>query len=165
MTQARSSDMSRRFLILPMLAVLAGAGCSFNHQSATTSPSNASAQLLGGVWATTQSFPGIGSGSVQDACTNFKWQVTDFSGSTGSGTFSATCLNGTMTISGTARGTMSGTIVNWTATATATGAGVPTGCAISLAGTAAFEGSQIRIPYSGTTCLGPVSGTEILGKS
>jgi hypothetical protein len=60
---------------------------------------------------------------------------------------------------------LSGTIVNWTATATAAGAGVPTGCAISLAGTAVFEGSQIRIPYSGTTCLGPVSGTEILGKN
>jgi hypothetical protein len=158
--------MSRRFLIVvPMLAVLAGAGCSFKHESNTTSPSNASAQLLGGVWATKQSFPGLGSGSVQDSCTDFKWQVTDFSGSAGSGTFSATCLNGMLNISGSARGTLSGTTVNWTATATATGAGVPTGCAISLAGTAALDGNQIRIPYSGTTCLGPVSGTEILGKS
>jgi len=156
--------MRRRFLIVPILAALAGAGCSFNHESKTTSPSNAAAQVLGGVWGTTQSFPGLGSGSVQDACTNFKWQVTDFSGSTGSGTFSATCLNGALNISGTARGILSGTTVNWTATATATGPGVTTACAISLAGTAALEGNQIRIPYSGTTCLGPVSGVEFLGK-
>src|SRR5262245_37434028 len=136
--------MRRKFLIIvPMLAVLAGAGCSFNHESKTTSPSNASAQLLGGVWATTQSFPGPGSGSVQDSCTNFKWQVTDFSGSAGSGTFSATCLNGTMNISGSARGTLNGTTVSWTATATATGAGVPTSCAISLAGTAVLDGNLI----------------------
>jgi hypothetical protein len=157
--------MSRRILILPLLAVLAGTACSFNHESTKTSPSNASAQALGGVWATTQSFPGLGSGSVQQACTNFRWQVTDFSGASGSGTFGATCLNGTMNISGTARGTLSGTTVNWTATAAATGAGVPAGCAISLAGTVVLEGNQFRIPYTGTTCLGPVSGTEILGKS
>ena len=157
--------MSRRILIPAILAVLTGAACSFNHESTKASPSNAATQALGGVWATTQSFPGIGSGSVQDSCTNFKWQVTDFSGTSGSGTFSATCLNGAMNIAGSARGTLSGTTVTWTATATATGAGIPAGCAISLAGTAVLDGNQIRIPYSGTTCLGPVSGTEILGKS
>ena len=31
--------------------------------------------------------------------------------------------------------------------------------------TATFDGAQFRIPYSGTTCLGPISGTEILRKS
>jgi hypothetical protein len=37
-------------------------------------------------------------------------------------------------------------------------------CPFSLSGTGSIEdnGNTLRIPYSGTTCLGPVSGTEVL---
>ena len=50
-------------------------------------------------------------------------------------------------------------------TATATGPGIPN-CPISLTGTGAVEDNNrtLRLPYSGTTCLGPVSGTEVLRK-
>jgi hypothetical protein len=51
--------------------------------------------------------------------------------------------------------------VQWTGTGTATAPDLPS-CAISLSGTAELGTDSIRIPYSGTTCLGPVSGVEIL---
>jgi hypothetical protein len=51
-----------------------------------------------------------------------------------------------------------------TATGTANIPGVP-GCAFSLSGTGTIvDNREITIPYSGTTCLGPVSGTETLRK-
>jgi hypothetical protein len=59
---------------------------------------------------------------------------------------------------------VSGSTVTWTATATASAAGFPQ-CPIALSGTATIESdSQIRVPYTGTTCLGAVSGTELLRK-
>jgi hypothetical protein len=71
---------------------------------------------------------------------------------------------GNMQVSGSATGTLSGSTINWSANATATVPGVPS-CPIALSGTATLEANnQIRIPYSGTTCLGPVSGTEIIKK-
>ena len=52
--------------------------------------------------------------------------------------------------------------MNWSANATGAVPGVPP-CAIAISGTATLEANnRIRIPYSGTTCLGPVSGTEIV---
>ena len=32
----------------------------------------------------------------------------------------------------------------------------------SLGGTAVIESNQVRVPYTGTSCFGNVSGTEIL---
>ena len=50
-----------------------------------------------------------------------------------------------------------------TVTGTAIIAGIPA-CAFSLNGTGSIEdnGNTLRLPYSGTTCLGPVSGSEVL---
>ena len=54
------------------------------------------------------------------------------------------------------RGHVVGAFVN----ATAVSGGVS--CAISLSGTAVVETGQVRVPYTGTSCFGSVSGTEIL---
>ncbi len=54
-------------------------------------------------------------------------------------------------------------MLTWTATATAVVPGITT-CPISLSGTAQLVGDVIQIPYSGTTCMGAVSGTETLKK-
>lgn len=148
----------KRYTFLVVLTAVMSAGC-FSFAS-KTSPTSASSQL-GGTWLTTQSLPGA-SGSIQDSCTNFRWAVTEFTGTTGAGTFSATCL-GNVQVVGSARGTLVGTMVNWSANATGTPPGGPS-CAIALSGSAILETNRIRIPYSGTTCLGPVSGTEILGR-
>jgi hypothetical protein len=37
-------------------------------------------------------------------------------------------------------------------------------CSITLTGTAELGTNSIRVPYSGSTCLGPVSGVQILTK-
>ena len=37
-------------------------------------------------------------------------------------------------------------------------------CSITLTGTAELGTNSIRIPYTGNTCVGPVSGVEILNK-
>ena len=149
--------MKHHVLLASVIAVaLAGSAC---FKTSTTSPSGTSVQSLAGTWASTQSLPGA-SGSLQDSCTNFQWAITQFSGMTAAGTFSATC-QGNIQIAGSAQGTLSGSTLNWSVSATATVPGMPS-CAIGLAGTATLETDQIRIPYSGTTCLGSVSGTEIV---
>jgi hypothetical protein len=155
--------MSRKLLTATLSAALIGAGCySYSHESSRTSPSTTAAQSLGGTWATAQSTPGGGSGGTQ-SCTNFSWRVTEFAGNSASGTFTATCL-GSLAVTGSAQGLISGTSINWSAAGNATGTGVAATCSVSLAGTAQLNDSQIRIPYTGTTCLGSVSGTEVLGK-
>jgi len=35
-------------------------------------------------------------------------------------------------------------------------------CPFSLSGTGTIDGDVIRVPYTGSTCLGPVSGTQVL---
>jgi hypothetical protein len=148
-------------LVLAGLAALLSAGCLEFLTQNTTSPSTtpaATLQGMGGSWASVSSVtPPAGT------CTDFHWSITEFTGTTGSGTFTATCA-GNLAIAGTAHGTLSGTTVNWTASATGTGPG-NVSCPISLTGTASFDGTQFRIPYTGTACGTPVSGTEILRKS
>lgn len=127
----------------------------------TTTTPPAASTALGGTWATTQSIPGA-SGSLNDSCVNFKWAVTQFNGTAGSGTFSATCM-GNVNVTGSASAALTtATSATWIANAIGTVPNQPP-CAVAISGTATLEASnQIRIPYSGTTCLGPVSGTEVI---
>jgi len=82
------------------------------------------------------------------------------------GTFSATCAGG-VSVTGQA----SGQLVNpTTIPVTVTGSAVlPTlgQCSFSLTGTGALDSTSttLTIPYTGTTCLGPVNGTETLHKA
>ena len=156
----------RRVLLVAVLvsASVASSAClefltDMFKPSATTTTS---AQSLVGTWGTTQSLPGS-SGSLADSCVDFTWTVTQYSGSSGSGTFSAKCM-GNVQVAGSASGTLSGTTLTWSANATGTVPNAPP-CAIALSGTATLESNnKIRIPYAGTTCLGPVSGTEVIQK-
>ncbi|HWK09351.1 MAG TPA: hypothetical protein VNR64_04835 [Vicinamibacterales bacterium] len=140
-------------------AAVATAGCvGFEHTSSLTSPTaQVSANALLGVWTSANVVPSPSS------CTNFQWHVTEQTANSAKGTFSATCAGG-LNVSGTAQGVLNGTTVSWSGTGTATAVDLPS-CAVSLSGTAELGTDSIRIPYSGTTCLGPVSGVEILKKS
>jgi hypothetical protein len=153
----------KRVVIAFLASVVAAASAACFDFKASTSPSSVTgntSQAIAGTWSTVQSLPGS-SGSLADACVNFKWSVTQFSGTSGSGAFSATCM-GSIQVSGTASATLAGSTLNWSASATGTVPG-QSACAIALAGTATLEANnQIRVPYSGTTCLGPVSGTEVI---
>jgi hypothetical protein len=151
--------MIRRWLPAVVFAACLSAGCfEFFNKSSIADPSSVTVSLLGGTWTTSTST----AGTLGGTCTNFSWQVTESSGSSGSGTFSATCF-GDMQVTGSAQGSLSGPTLTWSATATATVAGFPT-CNISISGTATLSGDTITIPYSGTTCAGSVSGTEVLKK-
>lgn len=144
----------KRVMMVVLLAAV-GVGCF----KVTTSPSpvNSSSQLLGGTWVTVESIPGA---TIYDSCTDFRWQVSEHTGNTAKGSYSAKCF-GNVNIAGTAEGVLNGVNITWSANATATVEGLPT-CAITLSGVATLETDRIRIPYSGSTCLGPVSGTEVV---
>jgi hypothetical protein len=149
--------MSKKALIVTVCAIFLNSACFEFLQQGKTSPTDYTVDFLGGTWASVSSAT-----SVLDTCTNFTWAVTEKSGDTGSGTFTATCLEN-LAVTGQASGVLVGTTVTWSATATGSSPGFPD-CAMTLQGAALLEGDQIRIPYTGSTCIGPVAGTEILRK-
>jgi len=140
---------------------LAAAGCvGFEHKSTVTGPTNGTATInaLMGTWASASS----GVIPSPSTCVDFKWNPTEQTATSAKGSFSATCAGG-LKVAGTASGTLSGSTITWGADGTATETGAPA-CAITLTGTAELGTNSIRIPYTGNTCVGPVSGVEILNK-
>ena len=147
-------------LACAVAACVVAAGC-VGYESRTTtpdSPTTTSVDALVGTWhsATTSIIPD------PNSCTDFTWTPTQQTATSAVGSFSATCAGG-LKASGTAGGTLKGTTVTWSGQAVATTADIPS-CTVSLSGTAELGANSIRISYSGTTCLGPVSGVEILNK-
>ena len=137
----------------------AAAGCvGYSNKTSATGPSSTAVAALMGNWASS-------SASVipsPSTCTDFKWNPTEQTANSAKGSFSATCA-GDLKVAGTATGTLTGSLINWSANGTATAPGM-SACSILLTGTAELGVDSIRIPYSGSTCLGPVSGIEILNK-
>jgi len=149
--------MIRRSLLAAMTAAaIASAACFDFTTSVTPSSTTAAASQLVGGWTSSTSNPS------QDSCTDFNWKVTQTSGNTATGTLSATCF-GSVRITGNASGVLSGTTLTWTASGTAVLPNLTT-CPISLSGTAQLAGDTITVPFTGTTCLGPISGTETMKK-
>ena len=142
------------WVIACALAAAAATGCFGYERKSTLGPSaNGAAGLLGN-WTSGNLIPQPGQ------CSDFKWEITEYTGNTAAGTFSAVCA-GDLRLNGSARGTLTGSVINWSADATASVPGLAS-CPITLTGTAELLVDSIRIPYSGTTCLGPVSGVETL---
>ena len=155
--------MKHHILAFALAAAAAAAGCvGFEHKTSVTSPSSTGIDALMGSWQSISSAPGVI--PSPSTCTNFHWNPTQQTLTTATGSFSATC--GDIQFAGTASGTLSGsTTVAWNANGTATSASLPVSpCPISLTGTAELGTNSIRVPYSGTTCLGTVSGVEILNR-
>jgi hypothetical protein len=146
--------MRNRALIAIVIA--AAAGCtSFERKSSLTGPTAAGTSSLLGTWTSSSIIPSPSS------CTDFKWNVTEQTGTSAKGSFSATCA-GDLKLAGTAQGVLQNTsTIAWSAQGTATAPGLPS-CAITLTGTAELGVETIRVPYSGDTCLGKVSGIESL---
>jgi hypothetical protein len=150
--------MIRTTLLSALTAAAFASAACFDFSSKITAPSGtnaATAGLVGG-WSSQGA-------SLEDSCKDFKWSVTQTSGNTATGTFSATCF-GNVAIAGSAAGSLNNNVLTWSATATAVVPNVTT-CPINLSGTATLAADgTIQIPYTGTTCLGPVSGTQTLKK-
>jgi hypothetical protein len=139
------------------LAAASSACFGFERKSTVTGPSAAGISTLLGNWSSSNIIPTPGS------CTDFKWNVTEQTGTTAKGSFSASCA-GDLKLAGTAQGTLSGSTITWSAQGVGTAPGLPS-CNIALTGTAELAVDSVRVPYSGTTCLGAVSGTEVLRKN
>lgn len=150
--------MKNRLLIIAFAVTTAAAGCtSLERQSSLTSPTATGNSSLMGSWTSSALVPSPSS------CTDFKWNVTEQTGTSAKGSFTATCA-GDLKLTGTAQGAFTAAAaIAWTATGNATAPGL-TSCAISLAGTATLGTDSIIVPYKGTTCLGPVEGIETMKK-
>jgi len=147
--------MRHLFVAVALAAALASAACLDSLSPTTPETSTVMASVSTGTYASASLDT-----RTDQVCTNFQWTITNVTATGMAGTFSALC-NGTMRVTGTARGSLSGTTVTWVASGNAV---TPTTsvCAVSLTGKAEISRTQIRVPYTGTTCMGPVSGTEIL---
>jgi hypothetical protein len=145
-----------QFASLLVLALLAGGCAGFESGSSVTAPSQAAAVAsLLGTWSSQSA------GEIASGCSNFQWKITAQSDNALSGEFSAACASG-ISASGVATGSVSGSDVSYTVTGTANIANVAS-CPFLLSGVAhVVSSSEIRVPYSGTTCLGPLSGEETL---
>ena len=156
--------------------MLAASGCGVERSSTVLGPSTSSAASGGsssGATGTTAAGPMVGTWvssagatalATPTSCGNFQYQITSQTATTFAGTFTAACGTN-ITLSGNATGQINGTAVTISATGNAAQPGAPT-CAVSLSGTGTLEdsGNTLRIPFTGTTCLGPVSGVEVLRK-
>lgn len=150
---------------LVLLTTLLTTACDFESHGSVASPSELPPILLGR-WSSGTRVPVSGAGGPtfpsRDSCSDLEWHVTSQTGTSISGDFQATC-NGGITLTGTASGTLTDQVLTWQAVGTAN---IPdlASCPFTLNGTARLEGETIRIDYTGSTCLGPISGTEVLEK-
>lgn len=150
----------KNYILATLLCfAVTAAGClEYTSKTTSTAPSGAGVAALLGNWAS------AGATVVPSAgtCSDFKWSPTEQTSNSAKGSFSASCA-GDLKVSGTATGTLTGSVITWSANANAATPSQPT-CSVALAGTAELGVESIRIPYSGSTCLGQVSGVEILNK-
>ena len=132
---------------------VAGTTTSTNNSSSTTA-----ASAFAGAWGSS-SIAGLPIGN----CADLKWLITEQSASSVAGTVTATCQGGT-TVSANLTGQLrSESVIDLTAKGTIVALGIP--CAFDLTGVGTRQGSDaMKLDYSGTYCLGTVSGTENLKK-
>jgi hypothetical protein len=142
--------------------------CSVERASNVLAPSSTSsapvatstASSLVGMWASQAVTP------TASGCTNFQWVVSSQTAAALAGSFSASCAGG-LEIQGSASGQLGNpTSIPIVVNGTATIPGVPN-CPFALTGNGSVDSgvTTLTIPYSGTTCLGPVHGTQVLRKS
>ena len=94
------------------------------------------------------------------SCGSLMWKITSQTGTQASGDFSATCGDD-VKLTGTMTATHGDTSIPWAVTGTATKGA--TTCPFSMTGTGTFQGtSNIVVNYAGTSCNGPVSGSETI---
>jgi hypothetical protein len=175
--------MKNSALVLACLTSILGAACGFQNTtelklpttpsstgstgSSSSAPSSSSSSsapgtgvaALAGVWS---------SGSIAGlpdiaTCGGLQWLITSQSATGIAGTISAVC-GGSTTLTANLTGTAGANdTINLTANGKAAAMGVT--CDFALTGTARQQTADtVRLDYQGTTCLGPVSGSETLNR-
>ena len=148
--------MKKLAQIAVCLTVAASASGCFGYERGSTPTSPGGSGSLVGNWTSSSLIP------TPSSCADFKWNITEQTGNTARGSFSATCA-GDLKLTGTAQGTINGSTIQWSANAVGNAPGL-TNCQVSLTGTAEIGVTTVRVPYSGDTCLGKVSGIESLSR-
>jgi hypothetical protein len=164
-------------LVIALVASVTFAACGFEHASSVLAPTSSTSSATGsnpapapttstptlvGIWTSqTATAPTLPSAN---SCGGFQYQIASQTANSIAGTFTAICGNG-LTISASANGRVDGTNVTLTLDGSGSMPGVPN-CNFNVTanGTIEDSGNTLRLPYSGTTCLGPVHGTEVLHK-
>lgn len=148
---------------LVVLSTILTVGCELTTEGGVNpNAPSALGTLLSGSWRYQAGAGGSGFPSASD-CTELELNMVQESETTSTGTFRATC-NGGIELEGTATGVLVDDVLTIDASGTATLSG-GTACAFTLTGTAQMEGDAIRVDYSGNTCLGAISGSELLQRS
>ena len=128
--------------------------------SSASTPAPSSSSVFSGTWAssTPNGLPNIGS------CTELKWQITNLTSTDVAGNVSATC-GGSVTITADLTGKLNGSdVIDLTAKGQAVGLGITCGFTLTGVGTRQSTDS-VELDYQGSTCLGPVRGTEVLRRN
>ena len=164
-------------LVTPVLAVLAAsAACSVERTSTVLGPTSSASAAAGktstpsmlGTWvvqgtsATAAVTPSSLPSPLPDfsSCGNFRWQVTSQTATQVAGSFTADCTGG-VAVNGDITGQLGGTTIPIVLTGALTHAA--DSCAFSLNGTGTpIDSKTFQITYSGTTCLGPMQGSNTL---
>jgi hypothetical protein len=146
-----------------VLGPTSGAAASTSTNTGTTTTTNTNttgASSLVGTWAS--AVPAV---PTATSCTDFNFVIATQTATNIFGTFPATCGGGL-----TINGNLSGLINSASNTVVVTATGVVNqpvpNCSFTLNGTGTLidGGYTLTIPFTGTTCAGPVSGTEVLHK-
>jgi hypothetical protein len=152
-------DMKGLLLAIPLVSLgCLTQACDVQYQQTlTNSPSKASlTEAFLGEWRSA----GPASFVTPQTCGDLRWNVTSQDATHVTGQFDATCAGG-VALTGTATGFIDGAL-RFQAVGTATGLG-PVSCPFTLDGTGTPQAdATLRMDYTGTTCLGAISGTEIL---
>jgi hypothetical protein len=151
--------MKLRGILCIVALALTSTACLDMFKNIFNSPS-APSDATGGVRSYLGTWSGPTAAPVAQSCGGLQWKITSQTGSQASGDFSATCAEG-VTLAGTVTATHSETAIPWAATGTATKASAT--CPFNMTGSGTFQGtSNILVSYAGTSCYGPVSGSETI---
>ena len=146
-----------RIALLVTLAVSASAcGKMFKNifNSPTEPSANGDVRSYLGTWAGPTAAP------VAQSCGSLQWKITSQTGGQASGDFSAVCADD-VSLAGTMTATHGETSIPWAASGTAAKGSAT--CPFSMTGTGTFQGtSNILVNYAGTSCNGPVSGSQTI---
>lgn len=150
---------------LVVAATVASGACAFEHSSEILSPTPPGGGSVtgggGGPWAGlwASDFP---SNPTSWTCGAFQWDITEQTPTAIAGTFWALCA-GVVTVEGQGAGQLNGNLATLSVSGQASIAGVTVTCPFSLNGTGVLQGeNEIQVVYTGSTCFGPVQGTEVL---
>src|SRR5258708_194374 len=163
-------------LVTPVLAVLAAsAACSVERTSTVLGPTSStgaaaktSTPSMLGRWVVqgTSTTAAVTTSSLPSAlpdfssCGNFRWEVTSQTATQVAGSFTADCAGG-LAVNGNITGQLGATTIPIVLTGALTRVG--DSCAFSLNGTGTpIDSKTFQITYSGTTCLGPMQGSNTL---